>query len=105
MPVNEMVAFIRKHNSKVKIVVGGPLIANHARNYSGESLKAALSDIGADIYVIDGAGEPTLSAIVGCLKENGCLSKVPNIAYLENGALMRTVSFPENNPLDENAID
>jgi radical SAM PhpK family P-methyltransferase len=105
LPVNDIVAFIRKYNSKVKIIVGGPLIANHARNYSGESLKAALSDLGADIYVIDGAGEATLTAIVGCLKENGCLRKIPNIAYWENGALARTVSVPENNSLDENAID
>jgi radical SAM PhpK family P-methyltransferase len=105
LPVNEMVAFIRKHNSKVKIIVGGPLIANHARNYSGESLKAALSDLGADIYVIEGAGELTLSAVVGCLKENGSLSKVPNVAYWEDGALVRTASVPENNPLDENVID
>ena len=53
-PVNEMVEFIRSHNPKVKIVVGGPLIANHVRNYQGEALKAALEDIGADIYVIEG---------------------------------------------------
>jgi radical SAM PhpK family P-methyltransferase len=105
LPVNEIVTFIRKYNRKAKIVVGGPLIANHARNYSGESLKAALSDLGADIYVIDGAGEATLSAIVSCLKENGCLSKIPNIAYWENSALTKTASFPENNSLDENAID
>jgi radical SAM PhpK family P-methyltransferase len=105
LPVIEMVEFIRKHNSRVKIVVGGPLIANHARNYQGGDFKAALDDMGADIYVIEGQGEYTLSQIIRCLKEKGDLSSVPNIAYLENGAVRRTLVIPENNSLDENWID
>src|ERR1041384_6917598 len=39
LPVNEMVEFIRQHNSRTKIVVGGPLIANHYRNHKGEEFK------------------------------------------------------------------
>jgi radical SAM PhpK family P-methyltransferase len=105
LPVIEIVEFIRKHSSRVKIVVGGPLIANHARNYQGGDFKAALDDMGADIYVIEGQGEYTLSQIVRCLKERGDLSSVPNIAYLENGAVRRTQVVPENNSLDENRID
>ena len=104
-PVTEMVEFIRSHNSKVKIVVGGPLIANHARNYQGDELKSALDDMGADIYVIEGQGEMALSQIVKCLKENGDLSKVPNLVYYENGALHRTPLVLENSSLDENRID
>lgn len=104
-PVSEMVQFIRSHNPKVKIVVGGPLIANHARNYQGDELKSAFDDIGADIYVIEGQGEIALSQIVQCLKENGDLSKVPNIAYPENGSLRQTPHVLENSSLDENRID
>lgn len=33
LPVIEMVEFIRARNPRVKIVVGGPLIANHYRRY------------------------------------------------------------------------
>lgn len=105
LPVIEIVEFIRKHNSRVKIVVGGPLIANHARNYQGGDFKAALDDLGADIYVIEGQGEYALSQIIRRLKEGGDLSLVPNIAYLENGAVRRTQVIPENNSLDENWID
>jgi p-methyltransferase len=105
MPVIEMVEFIRKHNSKVKIIVGGPLVANHARNYEGETLKAALEDMGADIYVVEGAGESTLAEIVSCLKSGGSLSMVPNLVYIENGKLQRTSAVPESNSLDENVID
>lgn len=105
LPVIEMVEFIRARNGNVKIIVGGPLIANHARNNRGESLSAALSDIGADVYVIEGAGESTLAAVVACLKSGGRLDHVPNLAYFENGEVKRTSVFPENNSLDENAID
>jgi radical SAM PhpK family P-methyltransferase len=105
LPVNEMVEFIRQHNSKTKIIVGGPLIANHARNYQGDALKATLADMGADIYVIEGAGELTLSSVVNCLKEGGDLSAVPNLAYIEDGVLRRTATLTENNSLDEDAIN
>lgn len=105
LPVNEMVEFIRQHNPKVKIVVGGPLISNHARNSHGEAFKAALDDMGADIYVIEGQGELTLAQIVDCLREDGDLNNVPNIAYLEDGKLRRSKAVAENNSLDENFID
>jgi radical SAM PhpK family P-methyltransferase len=105
LPVNEMVEFIRKHNSRVKIVVGGPLISNHARHNEREAFKAALDDMGADIYVIEGQGELTLSQIIACLKEGGSLSSVPNIVYFDGHEMQRTKVAPENNSLDANAID
>jgi p-methyltransferase len=105
LPVNEIVQFIRRHNEKVKIIVGGPLVANHARNYEGDALKVALDDICADIYVIEGSGELTLAGLVGRLKSGGDLSHVPNIAYYEEGRFHRTPKSPENNSLDENSID
>ena len=105
LPVNEMVEFIRQHNSKVRIVVGGPLVSNYARHTEGDQFKAALEDMGADIYVIEGQGEWTLWQIVECLKNGGSLDKVPNVAYLENGQLQRTRTVAENNSLDENYIN
>ena len=105
LPVTEMVEFIRKHNPNVKIVVGGPLVNNHARNYHGDALKTALEDMGADIYVLEGQGEFTLSRLVECLKNGGNLSDVPNLAYFEDKQLRRTTTVPENNSLDANFID
>jgi p-methyltransferase len=104
-PVNEMVSFIKQHNSKVKVVVGGPLISNHVRNYQGEECAAALNDIGADIYVVDGQGELTLSRIVETLKGGGPLGGVPNIIYFEDRQMVKTKVAPENNDLDEHTID
>jgi radical SAM PhpK family P-methyltransferase len=105
LPVIEMVEFIRQHNDRVKIVVGGPLIANHARNHGGDELKAAFDDMGADIYVVESAGELTLSRIVECLKHDEPLSRIPNLIYYEGGKMLRNDLSPENNSLDENAID
>src|SRR5205807_4618199 len=89
----------------VKIVVGGPLISNHARNYGKQELDAALNDIGADIYVIESQGEYTLARIIECLKNGGTLSKVPNLIYAKDGKLQRTLEIAENNSLDECFID
>lgn len=105
LPVNEMVEFIREHAPEVKIVVGGPLVANHVRGTNGDELKAALTDMGADIYVVEGQGELTLSQIVECLNNGGNLSSVPNIIYFENGQLTRTKVVAENNSLDENFVN
>ncbi|HEX2269074.1 MAG TPA: PhpK family radical SAM P-methyltransferase, partial [Pyrinomonadaceae bacterium] len=105
LPVNEMVEFIREHNPQVKIVVGGPLVSNHARHSRGDALRAALSDMGADIYVIEGQGELTLAKIVETLKNGGDLKDVPNIAYFEKDQLQRTKVVPENNSMDDNFID
>jgi radical SAM PhpK family P-methyltransferase len=105
LPLVEMIEFIREHNSKVKIVVGGPLINNHHRNYNADEFRAALDDIGADIYVIEGQGELTLSQIVTCLKNDGDLGSIPNIAYFEDKTLKTTKVTPENNSLDRNVID
>ena len=104
-PVHEMVEFIREHNERVPIVVGGPLVANHARNYTGDDLSAALRDLGADIYVNESQGEGTLGRIVEALRDGGDLSRVPNVAYDDGGELRINPRQPEVNSLDANYID
>jgi radical SAM PhpK family P-methyltransferase len=104
-PLYEMIDFIRKHNRAVKIVVGGPLISNHYRNYTGSDLATALKDIKADVYVVDAQGEETLLNIVTHIRDNKDLSGVPNIVIADNGALKATALKPENNSLDDNDID
>lgn len=101
-PVNEIVQFVRAHNPSVKIVVGGPLVSNHLRNFGeGNEIKASLGDMGADFYVVDSQGEATLAQLVAALKAGDDPANVPNLIYLENGNLKRTDVLPENNVLDE----
>jgi p-methyltransferase len=110
-PVSEMVKFIRGHNPDVRIIVGGPLIANHFRRYQGDELATVLDDVGADIYVVEGQGELTLARIVERLRDGGDLCEVPNLAYVDARGPVRagryrlTPRVEENNPLDENIID
>jgi len=110
-PVVDMVKFIRQHNPDVRIVVGGPLIANHFRRYQGDELATVLDELGADLYVVEGQGELTLARLVECLRDGGDLSAVPNLAYVDERGPVRAGRYrlnprvEENNPLDENVID
>lgn len=105
-PVIEIIRGIREHDERVKIVVGGPLVANHHRRYPPDELLVALDDMGADAYVIESQGEQTLLRIVQCLQAGGDLSLVPNLVYRgADGKLERSAEERENNSLDENFID
>jgi radical SAM PhpK family P-methyltransferase len=117
-PAIEIVEFVRRHNPNVKIVIGGPLIANHARNYpaadgadradapgANAALATVLADLGADIYVIEGQGELTLARILDALRAGQSLDAIPNLAYFEHGVLHQTPRVAEANSLDEDAID
>jgi p-methyltransferase len=126
LPVTEIVQFVRACNPTVPIVVGGPLIANHARRYAGEApmtlagtlpmataapvrvsadFEAALVDLDADIYVIEGQGELTLTRVLDRLRRGASLADVPNLVYREQGAHWRTAKEPEENDLNRADID
>ena len=119
-PVIEMVDFIRSHNRTTKIVVGGPLVANHARRFGAPNrevnpgtpgsrvsaeLEAALGELGADVYVVEAQGEATLSRIVERLRRGASLEDVPNLIYADRGRHFRTAVEPEQNDMDDVAID
>ena len=117
-PVIEIVNAIRRINPAVKIVVGGPLIANYFRQRqsdtigilgskmaSQDSLPSALQDIGADIYVNESQGELTLANIATALKRGTPLADVASIAFWDGGDLHVTRAEHENNSLDDNTID
>jgi radical SAM PhpK family P-methyltransferase len=123
-PVSEIVAFIREHNPNVKIIIGGPLIANYFRSHlvmpqdaksnlanirpsddlDDDIIRYILEDMGGDIYVVESQGEQSLARLIACLKENVSLSTVPNIAYFEGSDLHITERKAENNSLDDNII-
>jgi radical SAM PhpK family P-methyltransferase len=125
-PATEIVDFVRQHNDKVPIVIGGPLIANHVRRYHDQELEMALDDLGSDIYIVESQGEETLRQVVEKLKLNGSLIDVPNLILAKSSSLLarqstnplhvlsnparpesgyiRTSNSPENNSLDDNSI-
>jgi radical SAM PhpK family P-methyltransferase len=103
-PVIELVRFVRAHAPDVAIVVGGPLVMNHARRLPPDLLPAALDEIGADIFVLDGQGESTLDAVVSVLKDGTDLADVPNLLYRAGNRWERTRTVTENNSMDDNVI-
>jgi radical SAM PhpK family P-methyltransferase len=105
-PVIEIIRAIRRYDQEVKIVVGGPLVANHHRRCPPAEFLVALDDMGADAYVIESQGEATLLRIVQCLRQGGDLARVPNLVYRgADGKLALTAAEQEINSLDENFID
>jgi radical SAM PhpK family P-methyltransferase len=105
LPVIEIVRFVRERRPDTTIVVGGPLVGNHVRRCTAEELHPVLEEIGADVYVVDSQGEATLQLVVEAVKCGSPLAAVPNIIYRDGRRLRRTLPAPENNSLDENAID
>lgn len=103
-PATEIVEFVRSVDPSIRIVVGGPLIANHNRNYKGPQLRAALEDIGADYYVVEGQGEATLATLVDAVKE-GDVSSVPNLVFVDGDEVVRNPVVAERNDLNETYID
>jgi radical SAM PhpK family P-methyltransferase len=123
-PATEIVEFVKKHRPGVPVIVGGPLIANHARRYSDAELDFALDGLGADIYVVESQGEYTLYQVIESLRHGNPMTAVPNLILPTHGRFakeqprddalslvpghsryIRTGAVPENNSLDENAID
>jgi radical SAM PhpK family P-methyltransferase len=126
VPVTEMVQFIRACNPDVPVIVGGPLIANHARRFAtaappalagslpsaaaapvriGADFESALADLDADVYVIEGQGEATLVRLIERLRSGASFADVPNIVYREQGAHWQTAKEPEQNDIDASRID
>jgi len=104
-PVIEMVRFIREQNPTVKIIVGGPLIANHHNRFPAEMFLFTLGEIGADIYVVESQGEQALGQVLTALRDGGDLAQVPNIVYYDGDQPKQTACLPENNDLDQNYLD
>lgn len=105
-PIVEIVSFIRQHNQKAKIVVGGPYVSNKAQSVKDVSgLLDVFNYIGADIYVINQEGEFALVNVLQALKNGASLEQVDNIAYKQNGSYALTRKAGESNPLEENMVD
>lgn len=104
-PIQEIIAFVRQHNQKVRIIVGGPYIANVAKSGDRASVEDQLRAIGADFYVIGSEGETALTALLHTLKEGGDLTKVDNLAYPEGPRFVFTKTVVEQNSLADNMVD
>lgn len=106
-PILEIVSFIRALDTGVKVVIGGPFIANQATLVEDEASFGRMFELlGGDFYVISQEGESTLAGLLAALRDGGDPAQVPNLAYRgADGRFVRTAAVRESNPLDENPID
>lgn len=104
-PIVEIVKFVREHGPDVKIIVGGPYVANLSSVAQGKDLESVLAYLGADIYVVGQEGELTLSAIVGALRDGADLRSVANLVFREGVDYVTTPVITESNSLSDNMVD
>lgn len=104
-PVLELMKTIREHNTKVKVLVGGPYISNLPKMVNEATIQRLFKYIGADVYVISNEGETALAQVIEAVKASGDLNKIENIAYNDEGKYVMTPSSPESNALEDNMVD
>lgn len=109
-PIIEIVEFVRQYNPKVKIVVGGPYIANQLELDSPDTVKQLFEIIGADIYVINQQGEKAFVTLLAALRDGKPLDDIENIAFKKgdgaaSGSFHFTPASLESNSLAENPVD
>ncbi|MEV6704442.1 PhpK family radical SAM P-methyltransferase [Micromonospora wenchangensis] len=105
-PAIELVEYVRQQNPETMVVVGGPLVANLIMDTDSATLPWVLAEIGADVYVHDGQGEDTLRKLVEAVRGGQSLDGVPNLLWVRDGeTVARTRRIPENNSLDECAVE
>jgi radical SAM PhpK family P-methyltransferase len=105
VPIIDIITWLKSFNQDTKIIVGGPLVGNLARDLDRSTLPYALNAMGADVYIRDSQGEATLCSVLDCLRQGGdSLADIPNLYVRAEDGYQFTGMRPENNSLDEWAI-
>jgi radical SAM PhpK family P-methyltransferase len=104
-PALEVISFVREVAPNVKIIVGGPFIANQEKAGDPALMLEYFGYLGADVYVISQEGEAALTNVITALKTGSPLDEVDNIAFADGDTYKTTRIAPENNPLEVNMPD
>jgi radical SAM PhpK family P-methyltransferase len=104
-PILEVIEFIREYNEDVKIIVGGPFIANLPSGVDPAGMRQLFDYMGADFYVIQSEGEQALVHILTALREGHDVANIPNIAYRRGDEYQVTPSLLESNDLEDNMVN
>lgn len=104
IPVKKIISFIKKYNSKVKIIVGGPYINGELRN-DENTILSFMKSLGADYYINSMQGEDTLAKLIDALKKGKDCNKIHNLYIKDNKSYIKTSTLEEDNRLEENMIN
>lgn len=104
--VKKLVSLVKNIDPTVKIILGGPHIANLLKYTNDkEILNIMLRRINADFYINSFQGETALVNLLYALRGELSLSEVQNIYYKNEGTYMCTEISEEDNKLEENMVD
>lgn len=105
MPIIEIITFIRQHNRKVKIILGGPYVSNQCVASDQVTLEFLFKSLGADFYVNSSQGEYALYRVLDALKNNKAFTDIDNLIYKRGPKFVFTNQSVEENDLDECWVD
>lgn len=104
--VKKLVKLVRDIDPTVKIILGGPHIANLLKYTNDkEILNIMLRRISADFYVNSFQGETALVNILLSLRGELPIHQVANIYYRSEDNYISTETYEEDNKLEENMVD
>jgi radical SAM PhpK family P-methyltransferase len=106
-PIKHIIDIVRKISPLSRIAVGGPHILRLCSYYDDSVLEEIFESMGADYYINESQGESSLVKLLQFIKRlNTDISEVPNVIYFDNNkSLKKGLKLPENNDLNEYAID
>lgn len=104
-PIIEIVEFIREHAPETTIIVGGPFVANHARQMDQAQLSQVFDVVGGDIYINSSEGEEALVHVLEAMRAGSAPRGVANVIYRDESGFVFNDSAVEYSALDENMVD
>ncbi len=105
LPILEIMDFIKSRDTQVKIILGGPFIANQIRSLDQPSTLYLLKQIGADFYINSSQGELALTKLLYAIKNNTSLNSIDNLIYREADSYIFNKISREENDLENNLVD
>ncbi|WP_423393329.1 PhpK family radical SAM P-methyltransferase [Burkholderia sp. LMG 21824] len=104
-PIVEIVEFVREVDPEVKIIIGGPFLADKSKTMTATSLQDLLEYLGADFYVFSAEGEGALKELISALKNGTEVESVSNIAFRKGDSFVTNLIVQEFNSLEDNMVD
>src|SRR5262245_11335270 len=105
-PIQEIITCIRRYDSEVKIVLGGPFMFHLYSDSPLARREQMFKRLKADFYIYDGQGEYALSRLCEELKKpRPRLDTIPNLAYKgSDGNFVENERKTEDNDLELNMV-
>lgn len=108
MPIIDLVKFIRQYNKDTKIILGGPYIHNLFTDHNIATQESLLQLIRGDVYINDGQGLKSLTAILYSLRAGDISGweQIPNLVFsLDNKTFVRAPREIEDYDLNQHPVD